>query len=172
MKEKELVETVLWCCEVHRVIDHIHKKVVEDKDDLAIKPFEGYRNGNFVEEIAPYLYQFKTSLMFIILPISAIITQNDKQLCKLGWNKDANPENYKNDTSRMVRTVRNAIAHFLEKDFKSLEDKHHIVHRNDEIVFRSEKGTVSFTPEEYRRFVENTIKVSRTYCREKLSSIP
>lgn len=166
MKNKELIETVLLSLEIYSIFDYIDR-LFQERDERIDSFFEDYKRD--IQQILPYLYQYKTSLMFIILPLTVLRGINDDdKLQELGWEADHNPQGM--CTKKLLKIVRDAIAHFLEEEFDN--DQRLIEHNDTSIVFRPKSGEVSFTPEEYRRFVENTIKVSKSYCRERLSFIP
>ena len=166
MKSRELAETVILSLEIHSLFDYIDR-LFRERDERIDSLFKDYKHD--IQQILPYLYQFKTSLMFIILPLTVLRGINDdNKLQELGWEADHNPQGM--CTTKLLKIVRDAIAHFLEEGFDS--DLRLIEHNDTSIVFRPKSGEVFFTPEEYRRFVQNTIRVSMSYCREKLSSIP
>lgn len=166
MGQRELIETVLLSLEIHSLFDYIDRLFRENNVRIN-RFFADYRYD--IRQILPYLYQFKTSLMFIILPLTLLRgIKNDDKLRELGWEGNHNPQGM--PTTKLLAIVRNAIAHFLEEGFSS--DSKLIEYNAGSIVFRSRQVTVSFTTDEYRQFVENTIKVSRVYCRERLSAIP
>jgi hypothetical protein len=164
MLMRELIETILLSLEVHSIFDYIDR-LFRQGDERINSFFADYHRD--ITQILPYLYQFKTSLMFIILPLTALRGINNDKLQELGWEADHNPQGM--DTIKLIKIVRHAIAHFLEEGFDN--DRGLIEYRDTLITFRPDRGEVSFTPEEYRYFVENTIKVARNHCREKLNDV-
>ena len=184
MKKIEKIETIVLCNEIHKIILYIYG-MLKDDERTTTAFFSNYRtNCNEIKDFLKYIYQFKTGLSLVFLPLTSILKLSNEKLNELGWqpisvkfhvvNKDSTAPSSTNSPNIIVNIIRNAIAHFLESDLTKESDQENIEYIGEEIIFinykRDQIQKITMNLETFLIFIGNVIRTSKAYCNELINT--